>query len=350
MARPPAEIPAFHFVLDPHATHWPDLERLDERDIDALHERFVGGRNSWVAQTFVRLRPALQARGWRATAGAGFLPGAINIVHRDDANRFNPQAAESFLVVIRADRPPVHACDIAIAQNALDLRANERHVPLWPQPGLTQRHPGRGVRLESLAYMGRIGRAPAWFRDQDFVRALRRRGVRFEVRSRGWNDYSSVDAVIATRAESARMLATKPATKLYNGWLAGVPVLASPEPAYADLRRGPLDFLDVSGPLDVLRAVDALQDDPHLYRAMVRNGRQRGAAFEVEATRARWLELIELEVVPSFLRMRDRLGHRRAWFAAALARQKLASRWHKGIVAVQREQFGTYPIFRLEDR
>jgi len=240
--------------------------------------------------------------------------------------------------VVRADRPAVHACDLAIAQNPLGLRRNERFLPLWPQPGLRPRHAGRGVRLECLAYMGRIGRAPEWFVDAEFLRALRRRGVRFEIRSRGWGDYSTVDAVLATREDSPRMLSTKPATKLYNGWLAGVPVLASAEPAYSDLRCGPLDLFEVSGPLDVLRAVDTLQADPCLYRAMVRNGFARGAAFEVEATRARWLDLIEREVVPSFLRERHGLPRRGGWFLRALARQKAASRWHKWMLAIDRAE------------
>lgn len=328
-----------HFVLDPRATHWPDLEGLSERDIDAFHERFVGGRNSWIAQTFVRLRPHLEARGWQVTTGPRFLPGAINIVHRDDANRFTAEAAASFLVVVRADRAPVFACDIAIAQNGLALRSNERYVPLWPQPGLRARHAGRGVRLESLAYHGRVDRVPEWFRDGDFLRALRRRGVRFEVRTRGWHDYTTVDAVLAMRDESPRVLGTKPATKVYNGWLAGAPVLAAPEPAYRALRRTPLDLFEVSGPRDVLDAVDALQADPCLYRAMVRNGRERGAAFDVEATRLRWLDLLERDVVPRFVRMRGLREGRAAWFGAAIARQRLASRWHKLVVAAQRGPF-----------
>ena len=325
-----------HFVLDPRATHWPDLARLQEADIDAFHERFVGGRNSWIAQTFVRLRPHLEARGWHVTTGPRFVPGVINIAHRDDANRFTPEAAASFLVVVRADRAPVFACDVAIAQNALDLRAKERYVPLWPQPGLRARHAGRGVRLECLAYQGRTGRIPEWFQDADFVRALRRRGVRLEVRARGWNDYTTVDAVLAVRDESPRVLATKPATKVYNGWLAGAPVMAAPEPAYRALRRTALDLLEVSGPHDVLDGIDALQADPGLYRAMVRNGRERGEAFGVEATRLRWLDLLERDVLPRFLYARGLLEGRAAWFAAAMARQRFASRWHKLVIAAQR--------------
>lgn len=334
----------FHFVIDPASSHWPDLEKLTEADIDAMPERFIGGRNSWTAQCFVRLRPALEARGWKVTTGPRFRPGTISIVHRDDANRFDRDAAGTFLVVVRADRAPVHLCDVAIVQNPLGVRGHERFIPLWPQPGLRARHAGRGTRLECIAYQGRVDRVPEWFDDADFHRALRRRGVRFEVRSRGWSDYSTVDAALAVRDEAARVLATKPATKLYNAWLAGVPVFAAPEPAYRALRRGPLDLFEVLEARDVIDAVDALQADPGLYRAMVRNGRERGAAYDVHATRARWLDLLEGEVVPRFLAVRERLASRLPWFAGAWLRQQAASHGHRWGVALQRNHWGQTPI------
>ena len=59
------------------------------------------------------------ARGWTVTAGSAFLPGAIAVVHRDDANEFCGTRHSSFLVVVRADRAPVAACDLAIVQNRI---------------------------------------------------------------------------------------------------------------------------------------------------------------------------------------------------------------------------------------
>src|SRR6185312_8052214 len=113
-----------HFVLDPRATRWADIAALDEPDIARAPQRFVGGRNSWIAQSYLRLRTAIAARGWTASAGPGFPAGAICIAHRDDVNRFASGAHASFLVVVRADRAPVEACDVAIVQNGL---ARERH-------------------------------------------------------------------------------------------------------------------------------------------------------------------------------------------------------------------------------
>ena len=316
-----------HFVLDPRATRWADIAALDEPDIARAPQRFVGGRNSWIAQSYLRLRTAIAARGWTASAGPGFPAGAICIAHRDDVNRFASGAHASFLVVVRADRAPVEACDVAIVQNSLARERHERFVPLWPQPGLVAREARRGERIERLAYHGRTSSAPAWFGDPELHRQLARRGVALEVKARGWEDYREVDVALAARSDCRRILADKPATKLYNAWIAGAPMLASPEPAYCELRRGPFDFIEVRGPADVLAAIDLLRANPHLYRAMADNGRERGVSFDVDATRARWMRLLEEDVVPAY--QAARIAPRRVWFVCAMARQKARSRMYR---------------------
>lgn len=323
-----------HFVLGNCATHWRDIAALDEADVQRQPSRFVGGRNSWIAQTYLRLRAPLVARGWIVTAGPHFVPGSISIAHRDDANRFLGDAAASFLVVVRADRAPVVACDIALVQNRVATRPQERFVPLWPQPGLVPRDARRGERVSTLAYHGR--HAPGWFGDPALGRALVRRGIGFEVRRRLWHDYSQVDVAIAARDDVPTVLATKPATKLYNAWLAGVPVLAAAEPAYLEQRRSPIDFIEVAGPDDVVRAMDLLRANPRLYAAMARNGRGRAVQFRIEAVRDRWLELLEGEVARVFDERRDALAGRRLWYLAAMARQKALSRVHRARAQLER--------------
>ena len=331
-----SESPQLDFVISNKARRWPDIERLDESHIRSHPHRFVGGRNSWIAQTYVRLRPTLEARGWRARVTDRFHPGSISIVHRDDANQYQSAAAESFLVVVRADRPPVRACDVAIVQNALAPSGKERFLPLWPQPGLHGRDPRRGTGIQRLAYHGRTGSAPSWFSDRAFIADLRRRGVEFEVKTSGWEDYQFVDLAIAVRDDVPVRLRSKPATKLYNAWLAGVPMLASPEPAYKELRRSPIDFLEVHDPRAVLEAIDLLRANPGLYSAMITNGRARGREFDVDAVRERWLALLEREILPAYAAARARLGRRQAWYVGAMARQKGLSRMHRIGAGLQR--------------
>ena len=318
--------PTLCFTLRNRSRDWPDLERLSEADIEREPLRFVGGRNSWIAQTFLRLRPFLVQRGFAVRASDDFVTDAICVVHRDDANDFASGGHRSHLVVVRADRPPVYACDHVISQNALGIAQGEHFIPLWPQPGIRRRDAARGNHVERLAYAGRTGSSPDWFFAADFHRSLRRRGVSFDVRHGRWNDYRDVDVAIAVRVAARAMLDVKPATKLYNAWLAGVPMLASPEPAYRELRRSALDFIEVSDARDVLRALDRLRGDPQLYRAMVDNGRERAREFAIDAIRRRWLALIDDVVVPAYTRNREQLGARRLWFVATMTRQKLAAK------------------------
>jgi hypothetical protein len=328
--------PHIHFVMDPRATRWAAIERLDARVIDEQPQRFSGGRNSWIAQSFLRLRPALRERGWKVTAGPISVPGTITVVHRDDMNRFASAAHRSFLVVVRADRSAVSACDLAITQNAVALSPHERFIPLWPQPGLVRREARRGNRIERVAYQGRTSSAPRWFHDGAFLRGLERRGVRLEIREAGWQHYEDVDVVLAARDEVRDILATKPATKIYNGWLSRAPVVASPEPAYRELWRSVLDFIEVVDAPGVIRAIDALRSNSRLYAAMVANGVARSAEFDVPAIESKWLALFDEEIVPAFIAKRGALSSRRTWFLGAMGRQKVASRVSRARIACQR--------------
>lgn len=324
------------FVIRHLRRDWRDLEGLCERDIARQPHRFVGGRNSWIAQSYLRLREPLAARGFDVRVDDRFTPGALCIAHRDDANDFLAAPHRSFLVVVRADRAPVHACDLAIVQNGVRPARHERFIPLWPQPGLVPRDESRGVAMRSLAYHGRLGSAPEWFASRWLLRELSLRGIAFEPRASGWEDYRDVDLAIAARRESPSVLATKPATKLYNAWHAGVPLLAMPEPAYLELRRSPFDFIEIRGERDVVRAVDSLRRHPQLYRDIVENGRLRAREFGIESTRERWIALIEREAAPAWRRKREALASRAAWYARSMARQKLASRAHRASVAWER--------------
>ncbi len=333
----PRQLPRVTFVLGHLDRDWSDIAGLDERDIERSPERFQGGRNSWIAQGYLRLRDGLQRRGHRVGVASRVPSDGIAFVHRDDANDCRLERAGAFLVVVRADRAPVVACDLAIAQNGVALRRNERFVPLWPQPGLLPRQDGRGAHITRLAYHGRCERLPAWLSERAFLSGLADRGVSFEARRSGWGDFRRTDLAIAARDDSPAMLATKPATKIYNAWLAGAPMLAKSEPAYREVRRSALDYLEIATPQDVLAAIDRLKAVPGLHEAMVANGRARAREFDVEAIRTRWLALFDDEIAPAHERAARRAGAlRRAWYLGAMTAQKTLGRAFKARVGFER--------------
>ncbi len=325
------------FVLRHLERDWPDIASLTEADIDRAPHRFQGGRNSWIAQGYVRLKDSLERRGHRVRVASRIPDDGIAIVHRDDANDWRAGRAGAYLVVVRADRAPVFACDLAIAQNGTALRRGERFVPLWPQPGLRARDESRGERLGRLVYQGRVSRLPAWTRERAFLSALAARGISFEARESGWGDYRRADVALAVREDSATMLSTKPATKVTNAWLAGVPLLATPEPAYAEVARADRDFIEVGSARDVIAAIDRLRAAPDLARSLVRNGRDRARDYDVEAVRSRWLALFDEEILPAARALPKRTGAgRHAWYLGAHVAQKCASRAFKARVGAER--------------
>jgi hypothetical protein len=325
------------FVVRRLGRNWPDIDRWDADDVDRLAGRLRGGTNSWIVQSWLRLRRPLEAAGFRVRIAERFQPGAICVAHRDDLNNFTDFCERAYIVGIRADRPPVRVGNLHVIQNRLgDRTATERYLPLWPQPGLLPRDPARGDRLERLAYFGRDSSAPAWFFDPLFRVALARLGVAFELRTEAWHDYHDVDLVLAHRDEAPTMLREKPASKLINAWLAGVPALLAPEPAFNALRESALDYRVIETAGDVMRQVAQLKATPATYRAMVANGSRRAREFGSEALTVRWLEFLVGEVLPDYLRWRDESPHALLAlipFAVRLTRQKLEAKAFRAAVA-----------------
>lgn len=216
-------------------------------------------------------------------------------------------------VAVRGDRSSsLGLADFELVQNREQSGARSFYLPHWPQPGLVPRDDSRGERCERIAFKGYLENLHPDFRDERWAAFLCGLGITWVVDAvpfaRGaneraalaWPDYRTVDAVLAVRP--ARVAAgSKPATKLYNAWLAGVPALLGVEPGYRALRRSALDYLEVDGFASAAVAVRRLRDEPGLYRAMVERGRARAGEFSVAAVTAAWRTMLA-ETLPERMR------------------------------------------------
>ncbi|MBD0337539.1 MAG: hypothetical protein ICV62_18785, partial [Cyanobacteria bacterium Co-bin13] len=195
----------------------------------------------------------------------------------------------------------------------------------------------RSDRIQTIAFFGHANSlapeltAPAW------QKALADLGLTWQPRISthawhaveglpcDWHDYRQVDVVVAVRSFRARdarqtqNFHNKPATKLYNAWLAGVPAILGEESAYQAERRSELDFFEVSSPSQALAALKRLQQDVGLYRAMVENGLRRAEAIRPEVTVQRWLTFVDRVAVPAY----ERWCNYSAWGRARV----LGQRW-----------------------
>lgn len=93
-----------------------------------------------------------------------------------------------------------------------------------------------------------------------------------------WNDFSETDLVLAVRPPSGDLHLRKPATKLCNAWLAGVPAMLGPESAYRSLRRDELDFIEVGARAEAEAAVLRMLQEPARYASMRERASERAGA------------------------------------------------------------------------
>jgi hypothetical protein len=280
------------------------LDELSGLDVDRDWLELLSGERAWVLQTFLRFREAGRDAVLTAHPHAPWV--VFHAKHWRSLERERPDDG-SFLVGVRGDvRSPPNA-DFEIVQNRHAADGSRRFfLPHWPQPGLVERGAERGDRVRRAAFKGHSESLHAGLRDPSWAAALSRLGVEWEAdethsRARQaerlrWPDYREVDVLVALRPPDRRLHPHKPATKLYNAWLAGVPAVLGPELAYRAERQSELDYLEAADPEQALAAVARLAAEPGLYRAMVSHGRQRAAAVTPPRILARWEDLLFREL------------------------------------------------------
>ena len=85
-----------------------------------------------------------------------------------------------------------------------------------------------------------------------------------------YSDYREVDVILAVRPGTRYDIDLKPATKLYNAWMAGCPALLSTESAYREVRRSEYDYEEVDTADEAIEAVRRLAAE--FYGRVMRYG------------------------------------------------------------------------------
>ncbi|MFZ4116313.1 MAG: hypothetical protein ACOYK6_06275 [Chthoniobacterales bacterium] len=257
---------------------------------------------NWIHQTWSLLQEAniackltsnIQEKGILIIVG-GFLDISFEV------NQL--PSASTFLVEVVADGFPSPRSHYSLLQNRAHaaLLPHACFMPHWPQPGLIPRDSARGVSFKNICFFGEVEnlapelRSPAW--SQRLEEEL---GLHFEIRTvPEWHDYRDVDCAIGIRDFSFSHHFHKPATKLYNAWLAGVPFIGGSDSAYqADGHPG-RDYLLARSLEEIFQYLKRLQENCSFRSMLVQNGYDAGKSFTTEATLKRWKKLIE-ETLPS---------------------------------------------------
>ncbi len=207
---------------------------------------------------------------------------------------------ELLVADVVADGLPHSGAHVHIVQNARHARRLPGAVfmPLWPQPNLLPRNPACGDTFERVAFFGDEGNLAPELRDPRWQEKLRRNtGAALEIRdATRWHDYRDVDAIIAIRDFCGARHLHKPATKLYNAWLAGVPFVGGTDSAYVEDGNPGTDYLVARSPDEALAALESIRDDSSLRSRLVAEGARTAQNFSVEAITARWRGLLEIDL------------------------------------------------------
>jgi hypothetical protein len=291
--------------------HW--IARAPARDMTGRDIVWLGPYAQTVL-TFMHLRDA----GFPCVLTSELPSSGIVLAHSDFWPHRQVGGGGLFVVEIKPDRKlTARRPDFVIVQSAgdpmfrsaLGRKGSVAFMHFWPQPGIVPRDDSRQGRVETACYMGNAQNmldAPDRARLAGELRGL---GIAFSIPEiPAWHDFSRCDLVVAVRhlshfrrrADPMFDVARKPPTKLVNAWIAGVPAILSPDPAYEAIRTSDLDYIRATGVREIVAAAKSLQRDPGLYDAMVANGRQRMAEFGIDRIVADWRQVIDDKIVPHF--------------------------------------------------
>jgi len=317
----------------------PDRQQVSlfrDADPDRDWRLFNTGVHVWIGQTYLRLKQA----GYPVSLSDSVPEAGLVVAHADHVAqllRRRRWRAPLTVVAARADRPRQPYADWEIVQNAAGADADKVfHIQHWPQPGLVPRNAARGNEVRTVAFKGTVGEMAPELAAPEWADALAHQGIEWRCDAvawggntanyqTSWNDYSDIDLVVAMRRDLSHLHVKKPASKLINAWLAGVPAILGPEQAYRELRRSPLDYIEAASPAEAAAAIARLAADTALYGAMVENARLRSAEVRAERCTQTWATLL-FETIPA----------RRAPMPVALARlgwrslRCRASAWRTG--------------------
>ncbi|QIR38483.1 glycosyltransferase family 1 protein [Tolypothrix sp. PCC 7910] len=313
------DLPNVYFYIP--KSQIPDNQILESPDLYWQWQnslRYGQGRYNWTLQTYLHL----QHQGFPCEL-VGTLPDrGIILTHRDFLPDNLQPAAELLIVCLRADRSHHPFAQIHVVQNTQDEITKYSHrlwpayyMPHWPQSGLIPRAPIRGDKFENAAYFGQAENLVWEMQEQTWTDRVNSLGLNWHiVKFQQWHDYSNVDVVIAVRGFDGNTYNYKPASKLYNAWHAGVPIILGRESAYQYERKSELDYIEVSSVEEIITALKRLRDNPKLRQAMIENGHVRATETETVQLTARWHSLIKDIAIPAWETWRGKSNWQRQLF------------------------------------
>lgn len=285
---------SIHFILPAELANM--AARLPDHRLGKDYPYWLGGRVNWPAHSYLVLRRH------RENVSVGTTPrqGVINFAHTEVWRALRVRQGE-FRVSFRADYRRLFDVDFEILQNpAVPLGPRQAYLPYWPVPGIKPRDPARRG-LRTLAYAGRLGSRNLTAELRDGSRLPIDINVQVIPPER-WHVMTETDLLVAIRSFDRDPHHSKPPSKLFAAWLAGIPLIAGYDSAFSAIGRPGVDYLRVSSVSEFVEAVQRLARDPDAYDALVAAGRARAPEISHDEIAKTWLDCIDGPISDAFAR------------------------------------------------
>ena len=300
--------PTIHFYIPP--CFWP------EEMPTSSNENWAGfglGIYAWTLQTYLRLKES-----GLACELSHRLPDQGIVLFHSNALRGNPiePGPARLLICIKAESPLCSIAQLHIVQNPGEAnpKLGLHFIPHWSQPGLLPRAAERNERFETVAFFGHQSSLAQRFRSPQWAKQLAELDLQwnpivntnpwnsYHTLDNQWHDYRNVDVIVALRRlHSWRMRdRNKPATKLYNAWLAGVPAILGKEVAYRRTGRTGISYLEANSEAEVLTALTQLKASSALRQSLVKAGNIQSIAYQPASITQRWQRFLRTVAVPAY--------------------------------------------------
>lgn len=277
------------------------ISEEDQLKIDYRNFKVVSGAINWTYQTYSNIRGKIECKLVDYFPDEGIL-----IAHRD----YLPDRLKEkklLIICIKPDRRRSPFAQIHVVQNQKDklLNSNKKlwescFIHYWSQPDIIKSKTSL-KQFENIGFFGLQRNLVSDFKTSEFKRRLKKLNLTLKIIPKErWNDYSNIDAVLAVRSFRKDSAYNKPATKLYNAWMAGVPVIAGPESAYRAERRSKLDYIEINSVEGTINALKELKENAELRKNMIENGFVRAKEFTVEKITQEWVDFINNTAIPYY--------------------------------------------------
>ena len=294
---------------------------IEKGYVDEIADIFFNGPwLSWTFQTYLRLRE----HNYPCRLVDTIPEEGIIVVHRSDLPFSTTPSLRQIFVTTLGDAGWHPYAQVQVVQNRNHLNGVENTFFMhhWTQPGLIPRDEDRGNAFENVGYFGHPDQLADSLHDPEWERFLGERDLSWIPVHKGsdrQSDYSDIDLIVAIRSFDGQSYDYKPATKLHNAWLAGVPAILGPESAYRAERTHGLDYLEASTYGELCSYVDRLNVQPSLRRKLRSQAQKRAKEISPQQKAEDWWELLTGPVADvydwwtSLSRMQQQLFIARRW-------------------------------------